>query len=857
VEIQITISMQSKASLRNLRAGSSGVIRLFGCGLIACLSTLPLLKAQAPYGGMLDSLRAELTAKLPKIEDAQRKALVDAKDGKARVEALKKLPDLDKLLASDALDAKLVKHFILHDATPAALAAFAAQGPTQKKWIDDLLADDKLMLQIAVADGARPVHAGKSSTPPNYGKAMETLHAIHKASPKAKEGVLQRLALAVSLEYSEAEDGASDAALKRYQHYEQAYLAGELDPNFDRLTVWDLRFVVSAKESNETLAWGREMLRTFRPDHIYTDNEGGRYANVVGTDVRYGSIDVHKDRPDQSGMQNILMNGGICGRRAFFARYICRAFGVPATARPSSGHGASARWTPQGWVVVLGPGWRHGRTATRYHYDLDFLSTTQGRARGADFLKVKRAYWIGDVVGEKPSYAEFDEKKKPEFWSGVALAVQRRLIEESKAVTLDAVGAEFGEANARTVAQKIAATEISPEDRKVTVGADGSITIPAAAFTHKEDKEDDSPNDVITMKSFSGGLQVFLPTFMQQKPILVRGGTYKHEADLCESATRHWRGRRPKTSGHMRGLRLALTPEEGQTEKEFKLELGDDMQMEFVYIPPGKFVMGGTREQKAGDILADTPKHEVTLTRGFYLAKYEMTQAEYGHIMGKDFSKSDKSPSHPVEGVKPSYALRLCEELSGKVGREVRVPTEAEWEYAARAGTNTRWHFGDDASKLGDYAWFKDNAGGSSQPVGQKKPNPWGLYDMYGNVAEMVRDDHSEDYYAQGPKVDPVGPLQGIHSVMEFTVEAPRAGAYSLSARVATSNIEQSLQLAVNGAESPVTLELPYTQGLWADSEPVTLQLKEGRNTLRFWRDRAPQFGVALKTFTLKPGQGR
>ncbi len=834
---------------------------------IASLASFAVAQAEVPYAAMLEKLRSEISTKLPTVAEATRKSIVEAKDRKARVLAVREAADLKKFLSNSELDKKLARFSVLNEATPAGLTAFAGQGTAQKKMLDALLADDALLLQIAVADGARPLHSkGKPASPPNYGKAMEIFTAIQQASPKAKQGVLQRLALAVALEFSEQSDADEEEAaassrkidpVKRYQHFEKAFEAGELDPNFIHLGVWDLRFVVCAPEPDEALTWGREMLRNYRPDHIYTENDGWRYADVVNTDVRYGSIDVRNDRPELLGVQNILMNGGICGRRAFFARYICRAFGIPATARPSGGHGASARWTPQGWAIVLGPPWGHGwTTTTRYRNDHDFVATTQARARGEEFLKVKRAQWIGEVKAELPTYGDHDNKTAPAFWHAVALATQGRINEDSKAVTLDALGAELGEADGKTVAKKIAATAISPEDRKITLGNDGSITIPAVAYTKKEskeDKEEGGANDVIAMKSFGDGQQVFLPRFFQQKPILVRGGTWQHEASLCESSTRHWRGRRPKTSGHMRGLRLAVTPSEGPIQKELRLELSDNLAIEFVYIPPGKFTMGGELEQKAGDILANTPKHEVTLTQGFYLGKYELTQAQYGFIMNKEFGKSSKGPDHPMDGIKPSYALLLCDDLSAKTGMEVRVPTEAEWEYAARAGTNTRWFFGDDASKLGDYAWFKDNAEGKSHPVGQKKPNPWGLYDMYGNIAEMVRDDHLEDYYAQGPKVDPVGPLMGIHSSMQFTIDVPKAGDYKLSAKVVTSNVKQSLQLAVNDASSPTSIELPFTIGMWGESEPVTVTLKQGTNTLNFWRDQAPQYGVALKSFTLKP----
>jgi len=821
---------------------------LSACAIALAMWVPNSVIASETYAEMLESLRTGIIGKLPAISEAQRKAVEEANDSKARVEAVSKIPELQPLLASEALDAMLVKHFILHEATPAALEAYAGQGKAHQKRIDDLLANPALMHQIAIADGAATIEPGTSKVEtPDYGKMLEIHEAIQAANPKAKDGVLQRLALAVALETHGKED--PQAAMRRYRHYEKARQDGELDPHFDHLTAWELRLVVAAPEGEEALAWGREMLRNFRPDHIFTDNLGWRYANVVNTDVRYGSIDVHKDRPELMGPQNILMNGGICGRRAFFARFICRAFGIPATGRPSPGHGATARWTPDGWIVVLGPGWGPGSTPTRYRNDRDFLATTQARARGKEFLKVKRAYWIGDVTGETRTYAEFSDRHKPAFWNAVALATQRRIIEESKAVTLDALGAELGEASGTTVASKLAAADVQPADREIRYSEDGTITIPAAAFT----QADDESNDVVPMKSFTGGLQVFLPRFLQQKPELVRGGSLRHEAELCDSATRHWRGGRPKKSRDLRGLRLAITADSPDVPKELTLKIADGFTMEFIYIPPGTFTMGGTREQQEGEILADTPKHEVTLTQGYYLGKYEVTQAQYQAVMDRDNKIVVKEPNHPIQGVKPFNALLFCDEISSRTGRDVRLPTEAEWEYAARAGTTTRYHFGDDPSQLGDYAWFKDNAGGKSHPVGQKKPNPWGFHDMVGNVAEFVRDEHCPNYYAQGPKVDPVGPSLGTHSSMDFTINAPKAGTYTLTAQVVTTNVDQSMQLAVNGSESPTTLALPFTIGAWAESDPVTVTLKQGTNTLHFWRDKAPQFGVAVKSLTLKP----
>ena len=305
------------------------------------------------YTGMLDQLRTELTAKVPQNDQA-------------------KADTLNKFLASDALDAKFAKYVVLLEATPQGLAEFAQQGKEQAALVEKMLADADLMKQMLVADGANAKREGRGYGPAQYGQAMKIYTDIQKASKKAASGVLQRLALAISLEHAVPIEQANPTAqtdapdtidpVKRYLHYEKAYLDGELDPAFERLSTWELRMVVNGDEPDETLAWGREMLRNYRPDHIYNSNYGWRYVSIVSSDVKYGSGDVKYDRPELQRYQNILMNGGVCGRRAFIGRFILRAFGIPTTARPSRGHAALAHWTPKGWVVNLGGGWGAGWT---------------------------------------------------------------------------------------------------------------------------------------------------------------------------------------------------------------------------------------------------------------------------------------------------------------------------------------------------------------------------------------------------------------------------------------------------------------------------------------------------------------
>jgi formylglycine-generating enzyme required for sulfatase activity len=179
--------------------------------------------------------------------------------------------------------------------------------------------------------------------------------------------------------------------------------------------------------------------------------------------------------------------------------------------------------------------------------------------------------------------------------------------------------------------------------------------------------------------------------------------------------------------------------------------------MEFVLIPAGSFMMGSADDAQGADE-NEKPAHRVTISKPFYLGKYEVTQAQWEAVMGNNPSNF-KGQNNPVELVSWNDVQTFIERLNQKEGtKKYRLPTEAEWEYAARAGTTTAYSFGDDKGSLGQYAWYKDNSGWGTHPVGQKKPNPWGLYDMYGNVEEWVQDTWGSNYYAESPASDPRGP---------------------------------------------------------------------------------------------------
>jgi formylglycine-generating enzyme required for sulfatase activity len=170
---------------------------------------------------------------------------------------------------------------------------------------------------------------------------------------------------------------------------------------------------------------------------------------------------------------------------------------------------------------------------------------------------------------------------------------------------------------------------------------------------------------------------------------------------------------------------------------------------EFVVLKPGAEAHPASfRMGSAGDAPAqEQPAHTVTLKQPFAIARYEVTQELYEAIMGRNPSKWG-GPRNSVEMVNWDEAVQFCRKATAELrrlkllaeGEEIRLPSEAEWEYACRAGTTTRYSFGDDAAALGAYCWFTGNAKGNDPPVGAKKPNPWGLYDVHGYIWEWCQD---------------------------------------------------------------------------------------------------------------------
>jgi formylglycine-generating enzyme required for sulfatase activity len=241
---------------------------------------------------------------------------------------------------------------------------------------------------------------------------------------------------------------------------------------------------------------------------------------------------------------------------------------------------------------------------------------------------------------------------------------------------------------------------------------------------------------------------------------------------------------------------VAQYAQRAKLEPTLTLDLGDGVKWEGVLIPAGSFVMGSPPgEAKTEPESAIEKHHKVTITQPFYMGKFELTQAQYTKVMGANPSKT-QADDLPVHNVSWQDAQDYCDKLSKKTGRLVQLPTEAQWEYACRAGTTTAYHSGNTIADLSKVGWHGGNSGGKLHPPGQLMPNAWGLYDMHGNVREFVRD--LWDGKPLADATDPTGPKEG-----DPKNHVVRGGAYTanaaavLNSRCATRKPTESL--AMNG----------------------------------------------------------
>jgi formylglycine-generating enzyme required for sulfatase activity len=282
-------------------------------------------------------------------------------------------------------------------------------------------------------------------------------------------------------------------------------------------------------------------------------------------------------------------------------------------------------------------------------------------------------------------------------------------------------------------------------------------------------------------------------TGREREGMLVRAGYWYQQVGQIEQSL--VRAKIESRLTQIAKLGRTIPGEPAALQKTFTNSIG----MQLVLISAGEFMMGsppaemawaveeGKKRQEADWYYwrnqSSAPLHKVRISRPFFVGIYEVTQSEYQQVMGANPSSFSAAGNHadkvagldttryPVESVSWDDAVQFCRKLSERpqerASRRVyRLPSDAEWEFACRAGTTTKWSFGDDREMMKEYGWFSSSRNLVTHAVGQKKPNRWGLYDMHGNVWEWCLDWHHPDYYQQSPAIDPPGPSTGSQRII-------------------------------------------------------------------------------------------
>jgi hypothetical protein len=429
--------------------------------------------------------------------------------------------------SKDSKDA-LMKCAVLHQAGCKNLATFCAQDPANASLLQELLLTNHNLLRDFM------VHGG--ATKGQYGNAMKIFKQLLPLIPDDKfQECHTRLALAVALEHANpiAEFDTPDVfvnPVERFQHYQRAHTQGELDPCFSYLSTWELRWVVDSNATNEQLQWGRHQLKRYRPNQVVMSGGRFRYCKQVKSDVGYRQPNwTSKPR----SYQQMLSGGGKCGPRAWFGRYICKAFGAPTWGVRQPGHAAMSKWTPNGWETVLGAGWLYSHWEGRN--GIDFMNEAHARSWATldqTYRKITLLECMGDACSEPPGSVGHEYSPK-HLWRSLS-AIQRKLW--TNAATVD----HFARDGSRQGDVVLLETQIETylkrqdkpqEDNQIQVWEDGRLQIPACAFVTntKCDVE----------KSFEGGGQIMMHnpdhsvTYKLPDSVSTQGLSYELKWRVC------------------------------------------------------------------------------------------------------------------------------------------------------------------------------------------------------------------------------------------------------------------------------------------------------------------------------------
>lgn len=500
-----------------------------------------------------------------KLETAKRKHSDDAplledceqvlKDSKAALEQFNEAATnaglaivQDSSLVLNLFDVRdqLLECTVLVQGTPKKLSEWVVESPNAHgKLLDAFLGGQRVTNHSSNSDGLSLIEAFFNAGGPshgNYGPALvlyDQLQSEIAASDDMQDSdLVQRLALAVALELATPIPIFHDETkvvdpIERFRHY--AKLAdpkdNALDVAFYGLSVWELRKVVDSNATEQDLQWGRDFLQNYRPDQITMADQKWRYVASVRTDVSYR----HPDH-EFNTYQELISAGGECGPRAFFGRFVCKAWGIPTWGVRQPGHAAMARYTQDsGWKVILGADWSYswwdedrycGNDVTKSRMGPDFLEETRARTAAAYVHHVVWLECLAEVMGETIEEHFVSSK----FWRNLALAIRKCLARQfliDETATCKASGnfEELSEARTRLAAASIEKEYIGDSR------ASNAIVIPAASFVDpkKTDKQ------VMILDSYSGGKQLHLEhtgAVEYELPTSLVAGTYTLSAKV-------------------------------------------------------------------------------------------------------------------------------------------------------------------------------------------------------------------------------------------------------------------------------------------------------------------------------------